>query len=510
MAPSGARRGFFRGILACLGFLALSSALAGETDGVRIGIIHVNDVYQVGPIDPREPRGGLARLAAFHAASKREHPDTVFTFGGDTLSPSVESSLFRGRQMIEAWNAVGVDMAVPGNHEFDYGPEAALERVSESRFPWLAANLRRLGDGKPLPNMPPAIVRELGGIRVGFAGLITPDTAILSRPGGDIRFDDPLPAAANAVAELKAQGATVFVALTHMSLEEDRRLAATGLFDLILGGHDHHVVQSLVGRTPILKAGSDARDALHVVLNVRRQDGALQGIDWNLVPMDKRWEEHPVLLALERRITRELDARLGETIGETTVPLDSRGDSVQRAETNIGNFIADAIRAHAAAQVALINGGGIRSDRIIGPGPLTRLDLKALLPFENPVAIVRIDGRTLKAALEHGLARVVRFGRSGAMPHVSGIRVVWDPALPDGRRITDLRIGGEPVRDAAVYALATSQYLAGGGDGYAMLKGLPVLRPAVGSRVETDIVTEAIAAAGKISPSIDDRMLRMK
>jgi 5'-nucleotidase len=499
-----------RFILALLlgGFTAFGQA-QDKAAIVEVGLVHVNDVYQIAPIDPKGPRGGLARLAGLAGKLRAGHPATLFLFGGDTLSPGIESGLFKGAQMVRAWNAMGVDLAVPGNHEFDFGEAVARERLAESRFPWLAANLHA---EPPLPALKASELRTVGGVRIGFLGLITPETVTLSKPGPRIRFEELLAAARREAAALRAQGAEAVVALTHNNLAEDRDIAAAGMVDLILGGHDHHLITEAVGRTPILKAGSDARDALHVRLRFVREGERhrLLGMAWDILPVDARWPEDAGVKALADEVERQVGARLNERIAETTVALDARGETLRRGESNIANFAADAVRAAMGADVALLNAGGFRSDHVLGPGPLTRRDVLALLPFQNPLLLLSVTGAQLRAALEHGLDRRVVNGQSGALPHVSGLRIAYDPARPKGSRITDLAVNGEALKDEAGYRLATSNYLALGGDGYAMLKGLPVLRPAEGSPLETEVLLQAMERAGSIAPQTDGRLKALR
>lgn len=499
----------------CRFALALLLCVAGVAHAeekqaiVEVGLVHVNDVYQIGPIDPKTPRGGLARLAGLVDSVRREHPATLFVFGGDTLSPGVESGMFKGAQMMRAWNAMRLDLAVPGNHEFDFGEAVARERLGESGFPWLAANLHAQ---PPLPMVKASELRSIAGVRVGFLGLITPDTATLSKPGPRIRFEDLLAAARREAAALRAQGAEAIVALTHNTLAEDREIAASGAVDLILGGHDHHLITELTGRTPILKSGSDARDALHVRLRFVREGERhrLLGVRWDVLPVDGRWPEDAGVKAIADDIERQVGARLGERVAETTVALDARGETLRRGESNIANFAADAVREALGADIALLNAGGFRSDHVIAPGPLSRRDVLALLPFQNPLLVLSISGAQLREALEHGLDRRVVNGQSGAMPHASGLRIVYDPALPKGRRIVELTATGQPVTAESRYRLATSNYLAGGGDGYAVLKGLPVLRPAEGSPLETEVLLQAMERAGSIAPQIDGRLKALR
>ena len=475
---------------------------------VEIGLVHVNDVYQIAPVDPKAQRGGLARLAGLVGKLRAEHPATLFLFGGDTLSPGIESGLFKGAQMMRAWNVLGVDLAVPGNHEFDFGEEVLRERFAESRFPWLAANL--VAD-PPLPALKASELRSIDGVRIGFLGLVTPDTADLSKPGPHIRFTELLAAARREAAALRAQGAEAVVALTHNTLAEDREIAATGVVDLILGGHDHHLITETVGRTPILKAGSDARDALYVRLRFGRNgEGCLLGIAWDILPVDVRWPEDTVVKALADEVERQVGSRLGERIADSAVALDARGETLRRGESNIANFAADAVRTAMGADIALLNAGGFRADRVLGPGPLTRRDVLSLLPFQNPLLLLAISGAQLREALEYGIDQRVVHGQSGAMPQVSGLRLAYDPARLKGQRIVELSVGGQALAVDTRYRLATSQYLALGGDGYAMLKGLPVLRPAEGSPVETEVLLQAMERAGSFAPQLDGRLKTLR
>jgi 2',3'-cyclic-nucleotide 2'-phosphodiesterase (5'-nucleotidase family) len=162
------------------------------------------------------------------------------------------------------------------------------------------------------------------------------------------------------------------------------------------------------------------------------------------------------------------------------------------------------------ADIAMLNAGGFRSDTILGPGPITRRDVLSLLPFQNPLLLLSVTGAELRAALEHGLDRRVTNGQSGALPHASGLRIVYDPSRPKGQRIVELTANGQPLRDEASYRLATSNYLAGGGDGYAMLKGLPVLRAAEGSPLETEVLLDAMERAGTLAPQLDGRLRALR
>lgn len=219
---------------------------------VRVTLLQVNDVYQISPVD-RGTSGGLARLATLRRRVQAESPHTLFLLAGDTLSPSVASNIFKGEPMVAAWNAAGLDYATLGNHEFDFGDDVLPARMKASRFTWLAANVIDAHTGKPFGGTPPFVIRKFDSIKVRLFGILTPDTAQSSKPSKNVRFLAPYRTAARVAWQLRARGATVIVAITHLALPEDKQLARAARPDVIIGGHEHEVIQSQSGCTPIFK-----------------------------------------------------------------------------------------------------------------------------------------------------------------------------------------------------------------------------------------------------------------
>lgn len=144
-------------------FLVSFASGFGQSDQIHVTILHANDVYQFTPVDGGT-RGGLARLLTLKKKIKAENPNTIFTFGGDTLSPSVETRTYKGAQMIDAWNAVGIDLAVFGNHEFDVKTDVLLTRIKESHFQWLGSNVIDTRTNKIFGDLPPFFIKEIGGV----------------------------------------------------------------------------------------------------------------------------------------------------------------------------------------------------------------------------------------------------------------------------------------------------------------------------------------------------------
>ena len=494
-----------RGLALLLAVVA-AAAFAGEQ---RITLLHVNDVYQIGPVD-KGRNGGLARVATIRDQVRASSPDTLLLLGGDTLSPSVASNTFKGEQMIAAWNALGLDLAVPGNHEFDFGPEVFRQRIAESKFPWLADNVSDRTTGKPFDGTRRALIRQFGRTKVGFLGVVTADTPQTSKPGPGVRFVDPVAAAKRAAARLRAQGATIVVALTHLAMAEDLRLARSGAVDVILGGHDHALMQSLAGHTPIFKAGSDARLVARIDLVVDDRTRRLKNIDWWLLPVTADVPEQPAVAKVVAGYESQLAVLLDKPVGETTVALDARQETSRSRETNLGDWLADIYRTRTGADAALVNGGSIRSNTTYGPGQLSKRDILSILPFENPIVKLEVPGKVLRQALEHGLAEIDQSNESGRFPQVSGIRYRYDTRRPVGSRLIDVQVAGAPLDDARHYALAVNSYLAGGGDGYAMLHGLPYLLAPENALSETAEVIEALAKGSPIAPATDGRIERVQ
>jgi 5'-nucleotidase len=420
-------------------------------------------------LDPVAGRGGLARVATLVRALERESPNTVFALAGDTISPSVLSTLRRGAQMIEGWNALGLDVATFGNHEFDFGPAVLAGRIGESRFPWVASNVVDRATGRPFGGARRWLRRDFDGVRVGLIGLTTPDAARTSNGGAAVRFDDPVEAARGALADLGA--VDLRVAVTHLPLVQDRALAAALPIDAILGGHDHDPMLLEDGRAVIVKAGADAINVGQVEYELRC--GAVIGRRQRLIPVDERLAEAPDVAALVRRQAALLARELETPVGLTSVPLDGRESLVRREEAPLGRFFATLMRERVGGQVGLLNSGAIRGNRVLPPGPITKRDIRELLPFTNTVTLLEVTGDALRAALERSVDELPR--PTGHFLQTSGIEFSVDPGRPPGRRIGAVTVGGQPLDPAGRYRVATLDYLARGQDGYPMLAASRVL-----------------------------------
>lgn len=211
------------------------------------------------------------------------------------------------------------------------------------------------------------------------------------------------------------------------------------------------------------KAGSDAK-----WLGVTRLslDGSRRA-QHQLVDVDERVPPDPEMAKLVQQYSQRLSKELEVPIGETTVPLDARNVTVRQQESNLGNFIADVMRAAVGADVAITNGVGIRTNALFPAGRITRKDVLAWLPFGNVVVKVAVTGAVIRQALENGVSQWEQV--AGRFPQVSGLRFTFNPTRPVGSRILEVRVGDRPLDEAATYTMATNDVMLRGGDGYDML-----------------------------------------
>lgn len=478
-----------------------SAAMPGAT----LTFMHFNDDYQ---LTPTGGLGGMDLLAGQIVAQRQMDPQSMLFFAGDLLSPSVESAVFKGNQMLAALNRLGVTAATLGNHEFDHGDAALVSAVSASHFPWVSSNVLVTASGQPFTGTVSTLVKVVHGVKIGMLGLLTPETEIISSPGHELTIAPVIAAARKAVAALAAQGATVIVAITHQNLSDDIALAqAVPQINLIVGGHDHTLWDSVVGHTLIVKAESDAHYLGVTTVTVNGAGHVVSMVDQPMLINSNNVTADPAMTKLVTSYESRLSAQLNRVLGTSTLPLDARESVVRQKESALGDFIADAQRTAAGADVAIMNGGGIRTDAVHPAGKITRKDILAFLPFGNVSVVVKLTGKDLLAALENGVSQWKDV--AGRFPQVSGIRFSWSPAKPVGHRVSAVTVGGQPLSLTKLYTLATNDYMLGGGDGYASLaNGTVLVGPNDGALLAT-VVMNAVQAQGTLTLATDGRITQL-
>jgi 2',3'-cyclic-nucleotide 2'-phosphodiesterase (5'-nucleotidase family) len=302
---------------------------------------------------------------------------------------------------------------------------------------------------------------------------------------------------------LQAQHVDTIVALTHLTFGEDRRLAERfPEITLVVGGHEHYPITAYENRTLISKSGSDAKQVARIDLN-RRPDGTIERF-YELIPLTAAIPDEPRTAAVVASYLAKLGIELDAVIGRSTVALDGAAQRLRSGETNLGNLVADAMRAEARADLAIVNAGGIRGDRLRPAGPLTRRDMLEIHPFSNSVCTVAMPGRIVLQALNSGLSRLP--SAAGQFPQVSGLTMRVDPNAAAGSRVREVQVQGQPLDPDKRYTVAMPDFLLLGGDGYDMFASQEVLvRPESGKRMSLAL-EEYIAARGEVTPAADGRI----
>ncbi|CRI64107.1 putative 5'-nucleotidase [Thiocapsa sp. KS1] len=486
--------------------VGLAPPIAGAAcePGQALTLLHFNDIH--GQLEPYEDphdgteRGGIARLAATVAEVRAEDPQrrVLLLFGGDLLQGTLSSSLFLGVPDLVLLGRMGVDAAVMGNHELDYGQAVFRHLTDEAAFPFLSANVA--SDSAPLPVRPSILIEQPSGPKVAVLGLTTPDLATATHPRNleGISVEEPVAVARRLVPALRAE-ADLVVVLSHMGIADDRRLAASvpGI-DLIVGGHNHNLYAEpvFVETVPIVQAGE--RGGWLGRMEFRCRDGRLATTDYALIPIDAASPEDPQIAEEVRRITLDAERELDKEVGFSTRELSARRELIRREEAPFGNFVADLAREITLADVALLNGGGFRAD--IPAGPVTLKSIYQAFPFRNELVLGELTGAQLLAALARS-AEMDPLDNPGGFLQVSGVRY----RIADGR-LANAAIGDTPIDPAGRYRVVTSDFLAAGGDGYDMLEEMS--EPVMTGRLISDMVIEGFRTESPVSVGTDGRIVR--
>lgn len=462
-------------------------------------ILQINDVYSSVPVNGV---GGLARVASLKRQLAEAGRTPWLVIAGDFLSPSVASSVFKGEQMVAALNAAGLDLATLGNHEFDFGVDVLRQRMKEARWEWVISNVLE-ANGEPFAGASPYVVKTFGGLRVGFIGVVlTSETVSPDRLTG-IRLIDPFDATAQYLAVLKQQGVDVIVALTHLTIEEDRRLIERfPEIDVVIGGHEHYPIIMTANRTLLSKAGSDARFVARIDIDSRR--GVVERF-FELIPITAALPDEPTTAAVIAGFENRLGSELDQPVATSAVALDAEELRLRAGETNLGNLFADALRETTGSDVAMMNAGSIRGDRLYPAGSITRRTLIAMHPFGNTITKAEMTGRLLLQALTWGVSKLP--ATAGHFPQVSGLTMTLDLRAPIAERVKDVMVAGAPLDPARTYTVALPDYILGGGDGYSMFPGAArILVTAEAGELMVSALEKYIGGRQNLAPTVTSRI----
>ena len=507
--------------------MTVSAQTAGnqeDGDAVQEVIIyHTNDTHGYLNGDGEEIVG-----IALAAGLKESTPNSILVDAGDATQGLPLASLTKGADVIELMNLAGYDLMTPGNHEFDFGTETFLSNAQKADFPVLAANIYR--NGSPLlkdvqeDSSGCHAVLEQNGVRIGFFGLTTADTASSTNPAGikDLEFRDEIETAKTEINHLEKEGADVIVAMCHMGnmdascTSADLADAMTGEYqdkiDIIIDGHSHTVENEETNGILIVQTGSGMAGIGKLTLEVRGDE--VSASEELLGPADLA-DIVPDAAVAERlkQIESSQSDLLGETVGTTETTLWAGQVGVvaltRLVETNYGDFTADAFRSAAETYlqtlgtdtdlpvIAVENGGGIRA---MSPnGDITMGDLISAFPFSNTIYLKKVTPAILYEVMEvSGTAldgqdketgMLLQQTNSGGFLQISGFTTVFNPDGEEGQKVVSITLDGqtEPLdrEDTTTeIMMASNNYIMSGGNDYTMLADLPKYGEA-GGELET-------------------------
>ena len=352
------------------------------------------------------------------------------------------------------------------NHDLDFGVKQFTNLANKCNFPWLLANVidPALGDDVPLGNAKKThMLTSSNGIKIGVIGLGEREwlETINSLPPNLI-YKSASATAKELAPKLRAQGADMIVALTHMREPNDIKLAenAGDLIDIILGGHDHFYNHVFSNGCHVLRSGTDFKQLSYI--EARRQTDKPGKWDFDIwrrdvvgaIPQDEE------TVKMTEQLTEKLKKSLLRPIGFTAVPLDARFKTVRLKESNIGNFVCDIMRHYHQADCALMGGGTIRGEQVYPPGAIKVQDITTCFPFEDPVVVLRVKGQAIWDALENGVSLYPAL--EGRFPQVSNLVFKFDPRKDKGSRVLSVDLGGSPIQADKDYVIATRGYMSRG------------------------------------------------
>ena len=509
-----------------------------------IVILYTSDVHC--GIDQGFGYAGMQQVRDFLTAQGNA---VILVDNGDNIQGEPVGTMTKGDALIELMNKMGYSVAIPGNHEFDYGMDQFLSLAEKAKFDYISCNFNHKGELV----FKPYVIRELDGVKVAFVGMTTPMTLTSSTPAyfkdetGEFVYGfmqdetgEMLYAAVQtAVDDARAEGADYVVAMGHMGNEESCRpwtyadvISNTNGIDVFLDGHSHDTEQ-------VKMLNKDGKEVQRSACGTK-----LANIGYCRIAVDGTisvglysWtnsETVPELFAIKNDMSKAvastmdtLNRKLQEVVASSLVELtindpeavDDNGNPirmVRRAETNLGDLCADAYRIQSGADVAFVNGGGIRVS--IAAGKITLNDILKVHPFGNAMCVIEVTGQQILDALEWG-ARAVP-GESGGFLQVSGLSYeihsyIESPCITDEntmcagfegeRRVKNVKIGDEPLDPEKTYTLASHDYmLLNNGDGYTAFEGAKLLQDRVklDNQVLIDYITENLG--GEIGPEYEE------
>lgn len=428
-----------------------------------IVILHTNDIHSKVDGDL-----GYASVKGWKDYFEGKGSAVLVLDAGDALHGYPIANLSQGKNIVEMMNAVGYTAMTPGNHDFNYGTARLIALSKLMNFDLLSANFT---DKNGTTAFAASKIYTAGNKQVGIVGISTPETATKTNPlnveGYKFNEDEMVKQVQAQIDKLKTDGADYIVALGHLGTDEESApYRSTDIIeqliglDLFIDGHSHttiekgEVVKDKAGNEVLLaQTGTQAKAIGKIVIKGEKITASL---------ITEAKDDATVKTLIEQK-KAEIQPFLDEVVAKTAIMLDgNREPGVRTQETNLGDLAADALIYKSGADIALTNGGGIRTS--IEIGDITYGEINSVFPFGNVVVTIEITGADLLAALEHGTKSSP--AASGGFPQVAGMSYEIHTYLD---KVQNVLVNGQPLDLQKTYTLATNDFTQVGGDGYTML-----------------------------------------
>ena len=492
-----------------LGSLVALSAAARRSEPPRLRVIGTNDFH--GALEPRKDsrgvlRGGAAALAATIEGAESEcaAPDCqwILLDGGDEFQGTLASNLAFGHPVSRIFNQLHYTAAALGNHEFDWGQDTLRARMHEEHYDVLAANVR-YEDGRDVPWIRDDTLVTRGPFKIGIIGAVTRSTKTAAKASviAGLRFDDPAPIIDSLAVDLRRRGANTVIVVAHIGGFCTANDPCNGeIFDLVhalkehvdlvVAGHSHSLINTVVNGVPIVEAYSSGSAIDVVDIPLDRASGSAHAEVRNVFPDSIR---------LDSAVAGAVSIAVSAVAARASEPVAAIAEEMPLADDSpLGDLIADAMRASGRADFGVMNHGGARA--ALRKGPATYSDVFEVQPFGNTLYKITAKGADMRRYFE----KIVAGRRPNAW--LAGAHITFDSTRPAGSRITSIVIpDGRPFDDAATYTVVINDFMLTGGSGLAF-PGQPISSRSVDVTDLDAFVAYLRAAPQPVQPPRDTRI----
>ena len=513
----------------------LTTQLSAAQDGsYMLTVMHTNDT-RANHLPDADGIGGDAREATVVKQIRDEVDNSLLLDAGGRFTGTLFHRVYAGQDNVQVMNTLGYDAMTVGNPEFDNGDDILAQFIDGLNFPVVAANIDSSGSDLLAGKFKPYVVKEVGGEAIGIIGITTDTTPRFSSPSAGIIFaSNYQQVIQEQVDALTAQDVNKIILLSYLGYDIDTQIAPLlkGV-DLIVGGNTRTLLSNsapdAAGPYPtelvdadgnpilIVQSGGGDRGELRYMGRIDLMfdaDGVLTLWEGDTILLEASITPDPDVAALIATLDEQVQIerqRVIRTMSGDPVMVNGTYDVSQCrvTECELGDLVADALRARTGARVGMINGGGMRGG--INEGQLQRGAILEFLPYTNRLTSFRIRGADLRLALENGVSQVGELSGTGRFPQVSGIRFSYDVSQPALSRIVDVEVLSTdgstyaPLDPQAVYSVATIDFMRRGGDGYQVFadRGIDAADTAI---FLDDIFLDYVRAHSPVEPQLEGRI----